>query len=179
MIMGKEQVRLIKPSRAYKEAYLAFYEDWVRSGELMVPWVISKDPYAFDEMLAFLQRNEQGIDIPEGWVKDSTYWLVTESQQIVGAVNIRHELNDKLFNSGGHIGYGIRPGERHNGYGSEILRLSLEKTRELGITKVLIVCDAVNEPSRRVILRNGGIKDVDYIESNGNVVERFWIENVE
>lgn len=87
-------------------------------------------------MLAFLQRNEQGIDIPEGWVKDSTYWLLTESQQIVGAVNIRHELNDKLFNSGGHIGYGIRPGERQSGYGSEILRLSLEKTRELGITRV-------------------------------------------
>ena len=42
---------------------MAFYEEWVRSGELMVPWVISKDPYAFDEMLAFLQRNEQGIDI--------------------------------------------------------------------------------------------------------------------
>lgn len=130
-------------------------------------------------MLAFLQRNEQGIDIPEGWVKDSTYWLLTESQQIVGAVNIRHELNDKLFNSGGHIGYGIRPGERQSGYGSEILRLSLEKTRELGITRVLVVCDADNEPSRRVILRNGGIQDENYVESNGNVVERFWIENVE
>lgn len=126
-----------------------------------------------------MQRNEQGIDIPEGWVKDSTYWLLTESQQIVGAVNIRHELNDKLFNSGGHIGYGIRPGERQSGYGSEILRLSLEKTRELGITKVLVVCDANNEPSRRVILRNGGIQDENYVESNGNVVERFWIENVE
>lgn len=97
----------------------------------------------------------------------------------MGAVNIRHELNDKLFNSGGHIGYGIRPGERHNGYGSEILRLSLEKTKELGITKVLIVCDAMNEPSRKVILRNGGIQDADYVESNGNVVERFWIDIVE
>lgn len=60
MIMGKEQVRLIKPSKAYKDAYLAFYEDWVRSGELMVPWVISKDPYAFDEMLAFCSVINKG-----------------------------------------------------------------------------------------------------------------------
>ncbi|WP_440109517.1 GNAT family N-acetyltransferase [Paenibacillus sp. QZ-Y1] len=178
--MAKEKVRLVKPSVEYQSTYLAFYEDWIESGESMVPWVIAKEPYPFEEMLASLQRSEQGIDIPEGWVRDSTYWLVTErDNNVVGAVNIRHELNEKLLNGGGHIGYGIRPGERHNGYGSEILRLSLEKTRELGITKVLVVCDACNEPSKRVILRNGGIRDEDYIEPDGNVVERFWIKFVE
>lgn len=173
--MSKEKVRLVKPSAQYKETYVAFYEDWVASGESMVPWVISKEPYPFEEMLVFLERSEQGIDIPKGWVRDSTYWLVTESDRVVGAVNIRHELNEKLFHSGGHIGYGVRPGERQNGYGAEILKLSLEITKNLGITKVLVVCDAHNEASRRVILRNGGIQDQDYVEPDGNIVERFWI----
>ncbi|MGC5773119.1 GNAT family N-acetyltransferase [Paenibacillus pabuli] len=176
--MGKEKVRLVKPSEEYKETYVSFYEDWLASGESMVPWVIAKEPYPFEEMVASLQRSEQGMDIPEGWVQDSTYWLVTESDRVVGAVNVRHELNEKLFHSGGHIGYGIRPGERQNGYGSEILKLSLEMTKELGITKVLVVCDAHNEASRRVILRNGGIQDEDYIEADGNIVQRFWINSV-
>ena len=119
--MTKEQVRLVKPSIVYQEAYMAFYQDWLQSGELMVPWVIAKDPSDFEGMVASLHRNEQGIDIPEGWVKDSTYWLVTETGKMVGAVNIRHELTEKLLNSGGHIGYGIRPDERQNHYGSQIL----------------------------------------------------------
>ncbi|MGG4129445.1 GNAT family N-acetyltransferase [Paenibacillus illinoisensis] len=177
--MTKEQVRLVRPSIAYKEAYMAFYQDWLQSGELMVPWVIAKDPSDFEGMIASLHRSEQGIDIPEGWVKDSTYWLVTETGKMVGAVNIRHELTDKLFNSGGHIGYGIRPDERQNHYGSQILELSLVKARELGITKVLVVCDAHNIASKKVILRNGGVQDQHYVEPDGNVVERFWIDNVE
>ncbi|MGF9697084.1 MULTISPECIES: GNAT family N-acetyltransferase [Paenibacillus] len=177
--MVKEQVRLVKPSVVYKAAYMAFYQDWLKSGELMVPWVIAKDPSNFEEMIASLRRSEQGMDIPEGWVKDSTFWLVTESDNVVGAVNIRHELTDKLFNSGGHIGYGIRPGERQNGYGSRILELSLKKARELGIVNVLVVCDSHNTASKKVILRNGGVQDQDYIEPDGNVVERFWISDVE
>jgi predicted acetyltransferase len=85
--------------------------------ERLYPWVISKDPADFQSMVQFLLDSENGENLPEGWVPDSTYWLVTEDQQIVGAVNIRHTLTDKLLNSGGHIGYGIRPSERRKGYG--------------------------------------------------------------
>lgn len=31
---------------------------------------------------------------------------------MVGAINIRHKLNDYLLNYGGHIGDGVRPSER-------------------------------------------------------------------
>ncbi|WP_410513058.1 GNAT family N-acetyltransferase [Paenibacillus sp. BR2-3] len=169
-------VRLIRPCIELREQYLAFYEDWIHSGEEMVPWVIRKDPSDFENMLQFLVDNERGLDLPEGWVPSSTYWLATADSRVVGAVNIRHRLTEYLLNSGGHIGYGIRPSERQKGYASELLNQSLLKAKRLGIHKALVVCDAINIASEKTIRKNGGAEDTPYTEEDGNVVKRFWIE---
>jgi predicted acetyltransferase len=171
-----EEVSLIKPCKELEEQYLSFYQEWKDSGENMVPWVISKDPTNFEEMIQFLLDNENEGNLPDNWVPDSTYWLVTKDNRIVGAVNIRHSLTEKLFNCGGHIGYGIRPSERRKGLATKLLALALEKAEELGIQKVLVVCDEDNIASEKTILSNGGKPDSDYIEEDGNVIKRFWIQ---
>ncbi|MDP1457983.1 GNAT family N-acetyltransferase [Bacillus wiedmannii] len=169
-------VSLLTPTIDLQEEYLYFYNEWKDSGETMIPWVISKDPSNFPAMIQELLDAHNGINLPESWVPDSTYWLVTDENKIVGAVNIRHSLTEHLFNAGGHIGYGIRPSERRKGYATKLLELSLEKTKELNITKALVVCDEVNTASEKTILHNGGLRDDDFIEEDGNVVRRFWIE---
>ena len=141
----------------------------------MIPWVIGKDPSDFPAMIQSLIDSEKGIGLPEGWVPDSTYWLADGNGRILGVVNIRHCLSEHLMNAGGHIGYGIRPSERRKGYATEILRLSLEKTQELGIKRALVVCDEVNVGSEKTIRKNGGVEDADFVEADGNVIKRFWI----
>lgn len=173
--MAMADVRLAAPDLRLEEEYKAFYEEWIDSGEDMVPWVIGKDPADFPAMVDWLGKNSAGIGLPEGWVPDSTFWLVDESGRVLGAVNIRHGLTPFLLTSGGHIGYGIRPSERRKGYATELLRLALEKTSELGIPRVLVVCDRSNEASAKTILNNGGVEDAPHAEENGNVVRRFWI----
>ena len=168
-------VKLVKPSVDLKPAYLSFYEEWKASEEEMIPWVIGKDPTDFEGMVSSLLEAEKGIGLPEGWVPDSTYWLIDEEYRILGVVNIRHTLTNHLMNAGGHIGYGIRPSERQKGYATEILRLALEKTRELGINRVLVVCDAINIGSEKTIRKNGGVEDNDFVEDDGNVIKRYWI----
>jgi predicted acetyltransferase len=169
-------IYLTRPTMELKSEYLSFYQEWKESGEDFIPWVISKDPSNFQEMIQFLLDSEKGKNLPENWVPDSTYWLVNENKKVIGAVNIRHRLTDKLFNCGGHIGYGIRPSERRKGYATRLLYLSLEKSKELGLQKVLVVCDKNNIGSEKTILNNGGVPDSDYIEKDGNIVKRFWIE---
>lgn len=172
-----ENVRLVKPSPEYKEEYLDFHKEWKSSGEDMIPWVIKKDPYDFNEMIQSLLDAEKGKNLPQGWVPDTTFWLVEENNRVLGVVNIRHSLTENLMNSGGHVGYGIRPSERKKGYATKLLSLSLEKTKELGIDATLVVCDKWNEASKRTILNNGGISDKDFIEEDGNVILRFWIKS--
>ncbi|MCP8615376.1 GNAT family N-acetyltransferase [Salirhabdus salicampi] len=172
----EHEVTLVKPTLDLQKEYISFYNEWVESGENMVPWVISKDPTDFEAMIQFLRDNEDGVNLPEGWVPDSTFWLINEEKRIIGAVNIRHGLTAFLLNSGGHIGYGIRPSERRKGYATKLLALSLEKAKELGIKKALVVCDEDNLGSLKTIIKNGGTPDSDFIEEDGNVVKRFWID---
>ena len=169
-------VSLIKPCAELRESYVDFYQDWIHSGEDMVPWVIQRDPANFSEMMQFLTDNEKAVNLPDGWVPTSTYWLVTSDNVVVGAVNIRYRLNERLLNTGGHIGYGIRPSERQKGYATELLKQALLKVKELGIDKALVVCDASNVGSERTICKNGGVEDTIFTEEDGNVIKRFWIK---
>lgn len=170
------QVHLATPSMEWREAYMAFYQEWKQSGERIVPWIVDKDPTDFAAYVRFLQDESLGANLRPGWVATSTYWLVNEQGKIAGAVNIRHGLTDKLLETGGHIGYGVVPSQRRKGYATQILAQSLQKARELGITRVLVTCDRGNAGSEKTIVKNGGVFESEFIEADGNVVRRFWIE---
>lgn len=169
-------LQLVSPSFHLKEEYLSFYTEWEKSGEKKIPWVIEQNPHPFEQMVQFLQDHAEGKNLPENWVADSTYWLIDETNRVLGVVNIRHSLSEFLLNSGGHIGYGIRPSERRKGYATKLLALSLQKAKELGIDQALVVCDEDNAGSFQTIIKNGGIADNDFVEEDGVVVKRFWIQ---
>ncbi|MDQ6420053.1 GNAT family N-acetyltransferase [Paenibacillus sp. LHD-117] len=172
--MGR--IKLVKPSVDDREAYMAFFEDWIQSGETIVPWVVERDPSDFAAYVDFLYAadSEEKLDNDE-WVPHSTYWLKDEEAGIVGAANFRHRLNDKLLDSGGHIGYGVRPSERRKGYASIQLAEMLRIAREHGLTRVLLVCDRENEASERTIRKHGGVLEDERMTSDGHEVKRFWI----
>lgn len=168
-------MELVKPTKSLAREYQDFYLEWKKSGEKMIPWVIEKHPDDMDRFLQFINDHQNGVNLPNGWVRDSTFWLVKD-KVIIGVVNIRHQLTDLLLTIGGHIGYGIRPSQRRKGYATKILELALIEANKLGINKVLVTCDANNIGSLKVILKNSGVEDENFVEDSGNVVKRFWIE---
>jgi predicted acetyltransferase len=84
-------------------------------------------------------------------------------------------LNDHLLQIGGHIGDMVRPSERRKGYGTEQIRLALEKCRELGIPWVLVTCDKDNIASARTIQKNGGVLENEVMDADV-VKQRYWID---
>jgi len=116
-----------------------------------------------------------GLGIPVGFVPHSTFWLVAD-EEVVGVSNLRHRLTDSLRIEGGHIGYGIRPSARGRGHGTRILALTLAEAARLGIAKALLTCAKANLASSAVIRANGGVlQDEAFIESRGEVVQRWWV----
>ena len=106
---------------------------------------------------------------------DSTYFCLDKDRNIfVGAVNIRHYLNDNLCHTGGHIGDGIRPSERRKGCATAMIHLALEKCREMGMNKVLMTCGNDNIGSAKSIINNGGVFERE-VEEDGETEQRYWI----
>ena len=92
----------------------------------------------------------------------------------LGAVNIRHYLNEALLLNGGHIGDGIRPSERRKGYATQMIGLALGECRKHGIEKVLMVCDKENIGSAKSIMNNGGVLENEVVV-DGVTEQRYWI----
>ena len=123
-----------------------------------------------------LHDESLGRNLKEGRVPAT--FLMAESEGIlIGRASIRHELNDFLFNYGGHIGYGVRPKYRRQGFATEILRQSLTYLHGLGVSDVLLTCDEENVGSIRVIESQGGILE-NTMEFEGILKRRYWISRV-
>ena len=85
-------------------------------------------------------------------VPAETYFLVRESDnKIVGMINIRLVLNERLRKEGGHIGYGIRPTERRKDYNKVNLYLGLKCLRNHGVKEAFLDCDEDNLLARTMI----------------------------
>ena len=169
-------LRLIPAAQApsYQQAITQMMEEWLRTGEKIVPYAIRR--HDVHDFATYCQSLEQR-NPPVGKVPDSTFFcLEEESGQMVGAVNIRHWLNDALLLNGGHIGDGVRPTRRREGIATRMIALALEECRRMGILKVLMVCDKENIASRRTIEKNGGVLENEVLV-DGVWEQRFWIES--
>lgn len=166
-------LKLVKLSYKYKKQLYEMMDEWTKLEKKIIPWAINKvDYHNWDNYLNSLEIKE----FTNNYVPDSTYFCLDEDRNIfIGAVNIRHYLNEKLLKNGGHIGDGIRPSERNKGLGTKMVELALEKCKELKIKKVLMVCNKNNVASAKTIIKNGGILENEIIE-NDIIEQRYWIE---
>ena len=148
-------------------------EEWYATGENIIPYVIRKNDYKDFE---YYMDNLEVKEGTENLVPDSTFFCLDEDRDIfVGAVNIRHYLNEALLRDGGHIGDGVRPSERRKGIATKMIGLALDECRKLGIDRVLMVCDKDNIGSAKSIINNGGVLENE-ITVEGVVEQRYWIE---
>ena len=172
---------LIKLTKTYEKQLGEMIDEWKEDQEINhtnhSPWAIFKNDYHdFDYYLEHLELKEP----KDGHVPDSTFFLLDKDRnRLIGAVNIRHYLNEALLATGGHIGDGVRPSERRKGYATEMIRLALLECRKLGIERVLITCDKDNVGSKKSIIHNGGVLENEVIDEKGRVIQRYWIDNKE
>ncbi len=165
-------LKLVKASKKYEKQIKDMLDEWYASKEKIIPYAIRKDDYHDFENYC---KNLEVKEPLNGLVPDSTFFCLDADRNImVGAVNIRHYLNESLFISGGHIGDGVRPSERRKGIATEMIALSLEECKKLKIDKVLMVCYKNNIGSKKSIINNGGVLENE-IEVEDGIVERYWI----
>ena len=132
-----------------------------------------------EPLKAYLQRlvdTANGVNLRPAWVPGTTFWLLDESGRVAGMSRLRHHLNEQLLVHGGHIGYYVRPSARGFGYGTQVLALTLDVGRSMGIERFLLTVLDSNLPSIRVIEANGGVMEDRRIDpETGESFRRYWI----
>jgi predicted acetyltransferase len=167
---------LISPTKDLESSYRSLLGELESRGEDLIPFPLTFAHDNFGALIARLEENSKGRGLPAGFVAHSTYWLVTGSE-IVGVSNLRHSLTPALRKEGGNIGYGVRPSARRRGFGTELLRGTLQRAKELGLTKVLLTCGKENTASVKVILANGGVlESEEFLDQRNEIVQRYWID---
>lgn len=112
-------------------------------------------------------------------VPAETYFLVRKrDNKIVGMINIRLQLNEKLRAFGGNIGYSIRPTERRNGYNKINLYLALQICQKHKIKEVMLDCDKDNLGSAKTMQALGGKLTKEYYDENVKCLVQQYVIDV-
>ena len=164
------------PDVKYRETFLAGLAEYHREDRHldMSRSMIASD---FPGFVRGLAARANGSRLPRGWVPSIELWLI-DGDEYVGTSHIRTQLNEQLRRYGGNIGYETRPSRRRQGFGKEILRLTLLWAGTLGMERALVTCNRTNTGSRKIIEANGGaFEGEDPVNMGSGVIleRRYWI----
>lgn len=176
----EDKIKLIKPTKEYEQQMIEYKKEHFENGEKTLHACSKWDKIDnYDEWLELLKNNSKKETVQDNYAVTTQFFGVRErDNKIVGMINIRHELaNDFLRNYGGHIGYGVRPTERKKGYVTQMLAQALEYCKkELKLEKVMLGCYKENEPSRKTILKAGGVLEKELKTEEGKIAQVYWIK---
>jgi len=163
-----EKLKYEIPSIVRKQDALEFINEFYKYNS-NINGTGSLDSYFdnYEEWLIKLEK-DYNTEFSEERVPARTYFLVRENDnKIIGMINIRLTLNERLKKSGGHIGYCIRPTERRKGYNKINLYLGLKECQKYGIKEAMLTCDKTNLGSAKTMQSLGA-----------NLIEEFYEDNV-
>jgi predicted acetyltransferase len=159
-------VELVEPTTRLYSAWLAARGDW--------------GPGSHEDGFGLLASD--AVETPDGfetWLRrlqgehDATYRWIVEGDELLGAIALRHRLEDGALEVG-QVGYGIRPSARGRGLASWALGRMLATAGTIGLDRVLIVCADGNAASARVIERHGGVMGAVRNTALGRA-RRYWV----
>jgi len=174
-----EKLRLEVPSIERKEEAISYIEEFLEYNS-EINGTGGLDRY-LDNYEDWLIKIEEDIKPTEERVPARTYFLVRNvDNKIVGMINIRLVLNEKLKYLGGNIGYSIRPTERKKGYNKINLYLGLQICQNYGIKEIYLDCNKNNPASAKTMLALGAnlVKEW-YDDTYYNTIIQKYIINVD
>ena len=169
------RIKLTVPAIEYKDKALKFKKEFLDNNENVINGSELLDKMeSYEEWLQSVAKNADIKTVSLEWVLTDTFLAVDDNDEIIGIIDLRHELNEFLQDFG-NSGYSVRPSERRKGYATEMLRLIKEVAKRVGFTSLQLSVERSNEPSVKTIKNNGGIYERSF-EFEGEIADVYKVE---
>lgn len=171
-----ENLFLTVPNESNEKAYTDMMNRWENIESTVNPSLLGrysdkeKRNVSYSKWLEWCEDDRTTGSMLSTKVPCTLYFLMNNSGEILGAIEINHANTHR-----GHLHAGIAPWNRGKGYGSVMLKLALEKCREMKLEKVEICTRKDNIGAIKTIINNGGKPTEEYYE-NGICSLRYLIE---
>jgi predicted acetyltransferase len=178
--MGK--LHLEMPKIKHKEEYEKMMNEWEGYGGRINPGALrrysNKDGknVIYEKWLSWIEDDRKDDALRIGNIPQDLYFLMKDEKEILGAISLRKCLDEEKIKIDGHIGIGIRPFERGNGYATKMIELVLPIAKKIGIKKLVYTCDKDNIGSSKVIMKSGGIFEKEFIDDEGKIREKYYLK---
>lgn len=170
------QLTLRELNQNDEQVFLLGYQDW-KNEDLSWYSFVWKPGMSHAEHLQILKDQKDNSKLPPNRVP-STMLYGFVNGEIVGRFNIRHELNQHLFERGGNVGYSVSPRHRKKGYATQMFRQGMNYCKHLGLDKILVTCADQNTPSWKIIEQFGGSLENRIFDTEENeFVRRYWVDS--
>lgn len=94
-------VKLVVPDITHEQEWRGLIAEIEGLHEEVIPSALKNDTGDYEAYLRTVRQNAQGLNLPEGHVASEVFFLMDEeSGQLLGAIHIRHGLNDYLHQFG-------------------------------------------------------------------------------
>lgn len=168
-------LKLVLPDITHKDKVISYKEEFRKNCESMDGTAGLESAQSYEQWMKHIAENSNKETVKEGFVPATTFLAIRlEDNELVGMIDIRHELNEFLFDFGGNIGYSIRKGERRKGYATEMLKLALEECKKIGLDKVLLTCSKSNLGSAKTMVNNCAVLERE-VKKWQDIIQRYWI----
>lgn len=171
-----ENLHLAIPDESHEKAYAEMISRWEKTSEDINPSLLGRYSdnknrnLTYAEWLVCCEDDRTTGSMLSTGVPCTLYFLMNGLGEILGGIEINHANTHR-----GHLHAGITPWKRGRGYGTVMLKLALEKCREMGFDKVEICTHKDNIGAIKTILVNGGVLTEEFFES-GIWSNRYSIE---
>lgn len=175
-----EMFKYVVPTKEWEEKAIDFINEFYQyNSDINGTGGLHRYLDNYDEWLEKLEE-DYTREVSEEGAPARTYFFVRENDnKIIGMINIRLALNEKLKKYGGNIGYCIRPTERGKGYNKINLFLGLQVCKAYNIDEVFMDADKDNPASWRTIESLGGVNVREYFEDEyDHCIVKDYIINV-
>lgn len=163
-----EQLFLMEPDASHEKAYMQAMDRWEATDRVQ-PGLLARDGADYEQILKWCADYKVKPEMFSTNVTCTLFFLVNEKGEVLGGMVVNHEDTHR-----GHLHAGIVPWRRGEGLGTEMLRLALDKCREMGMEYVHIVPFKDNSGAVGTILNNGGTL-VDEFFEDGKWSQRYRI----